>query len=319
VNVIYIHHPHELKQIDFPELSMALGFFDGVHLGHQKVITEAKKTAEEKGVKSAVMTFDPHPSVVLGKSVQHVEYITPLDEKISFIEQLGIEYLFVVHFTKEFASLLPQEFADSYLIGLNVKYVTAGFDYTYGKMGRGTMETLPFHSRNQFQSAIVPKLEWSEGKISSTKIRSKIAAGETAELPALLGRYYTTSGKVIHGDKRGRTIGFPTANVEHSDDYLIPPTGVYAVKIKVEGKWYGGVCNIGYKPTFHNEKMKKPSVEVHIFEFNQDIYGQNVTIEWHKHIRSEQKFAGINELVKQINQDKEEAAQYLKRLKENAF
>ncbi|WP_080846404.1 bifunctional riboflavin kinase/FAD synthetase [Cytobacillus gottheilii] len=316
MKVIYIHHPHELKQSDFPELSIALGFFDGVHLGHQKVILEAKKTAEEKGVKSAVMTFDPHPSVVLGKSVQHVEYITPLDAKISLIEDLGIQYLFVVHFTKEFASLLPQEFADSYLIGLNVKYVTAGFDYSYGKMGRGTMETLPFHSRSQFQSAIVPKLEWNEGKISSTKIRSMIAEGETAELPALLGRHYMTSGVVIHGDKRGRTIGFPTANVEHADEYLIPPTGVYAVNIQVEGKWHEGVCNIGYKPTFHNEKMKKPSVEVHIFEFNEDIYGKTVTIEWHKHLRSERKFAGIDELVNQINQDKAEAAQYLKEVKE---
>ncbi|MBU8877878.1 bifunctional riboflavin kinase/FAD synthetase [Bacillus sp. FJAT-29790] len=315
MEVISIHHPHQLNKLDYPELAMALGYFDGVHLGHQKVILQAKKIAGEKGIKSAVMTFDPHPSVILAKSTQHVEYITPLKDKIHLISNLGIDYLFIVHFTREFANLLPQEFVDQYLIGLNVQHVVAGFDYSYGRMGKGTMETLPFHSREQFDFSVVPKLSSKEEKVSSTLIRSYIRDGETEGLPSLLGRYYTTSGTVIHGDKRGRTIGFPTANVDLGADYIIPPLGVFCVRFFVEGRWYDGVCNIGYKPTFKKEQSAKPSIEVHIFDFDQDIYGQDVIIEWHLHLRREQKFSGIDELVDQIEKDKEKALHYFEKIR----
>ena len=179
---------------------MALGYFDGVHLGHQHVIMEAQRTAVSKGMKSAVMTFDPHPSVVLGKSVQHIEYITPLEEKARVIEDMGVDYLFVIHFTTEFSSLLPQEFIDQYIIGLNVKHVVAGFDYTYGKMGKGTMETIQFHSRNQFDFTMVSKLATpAEDKISSTLIRSLLRDGKVELMPKLLGRFYTTTGIVEIG------------------------------------------------------------------------------------------------------------------------
>jgi riboflavin kinase / FMN adenylyltransferase len=304
-----LYFPLNIDKRDLPPLAMALGYFDGVHMGHLEVIMNAKQQAEEKGLASAVMTFDPHPSVVLGKNVQHIQYITPLTDKIKIIEKLGIDYLFIVHFTAEFANLLPQEFIDQYVIGLNVKHVVAGFDYTYGRMGKGTMETLPFHSREQFSYTIVPKYSKGDEKVSSTRIRSLLKEGAMKELEALLGRCYTTTGIVIHGDKRGRTIGFPTANVDINEEYILPPLGVYAVKIQVDGIWYKGVCNVGYKPTF-KEKALRPSIEVHIFEFDQDIYGQEVTIEWHLYLRKEQKFSGIEELVAQIEKDKNNAIHY---------
>jgi riboflavin kinase / FMN adenylyltransferase len=304
--------PISLTNNDYPPLVMALGYFDGVHLGHQQVILEAKNQANVRGLKSAVMTFDPHPSVVLGKSKTHVQYITPLTDKIKIIEELGIDYLYIVHFTPEFANLLPQEFVDQYVIGLNVKHVVAGFDFTYGRMGKGTMETLPFHSRDQFSYSVVPKLTQEEEKISSTRIRQLLSEGKTDELPALLGRFYTTSGVVVHGDKRGRTIGFPTANIDLHEEYLIPPLGVYAVKMKVENEWVDGVCNVGYKPTFNKEALKL-SVEVHLFDFNRDIYGQEVLVEWHLYIRKEQRFSGIDELVKQIEKDKQNALIYFEK------
>ncbi|WP_245640279.1 bifunctional riboflavin kinase/FAD synthetase [Neobacillus massiliamazoniensis] len=297
---------------DFPPLSMALGYFDGVHCGHQQVILEAKKQAEENGLYSAVMTFDPHPSVVLGKNEKHIQYITPLEEKIEIIEELGIDYLFIVHFTTEFANLVPQEFIDQYVIGLNVKHVVAGFDYTYGRMGKGTMETIPFHSRNQFTFSVIPKLTKNHEKVSSTRIRHLLKEGRTVEIPQLLGRFYTTSGIVIHGDKRGRTIGFPTANIAMDDDYILPPLGVYAVKIEVDGTWFQGICNVGFKPTFKME-ASKPSVEVHILHFENDIYGQKVKIEWQLYLRKEQKFTGVAELVNQLEQDKQHAIQYFQR------
>lgn len=310
MEVITIHHPHQLKRQDQPPIVMALGYFDGVHLGHRRVISEAKAIADEKEMKSAVITFDPHPSVVLGKEIKHVEYISPLEDKIDRIANLGIDYLFIIQFTREFANLLPQEFVDQYLIELNVKHVVAGFDYTYGRMGKGTMETLPFHSREQFSFTVIPKLANNAEKISSTLIRSHIRAGKMEELESLLGRYYTTKGAVIHGDKRGRTIGFPTANVGLQGDYIIPPLGVYCVRFFVNNKWYDGICNVGFKPTFNKEAIDKPSIEVHIFDFDKDIYGQDVIIEWHQYLRKEQKFSGIEELITQIEKDKAAAIEY---------
>lgn len=312
----------EVKKLDFPLIidknewppfAMALGYFDGVHRGHQAVILEAKKQADENGLSSAVMTFDPHPSVVLGKNQKPIQYITPLAEKIKILEEMGIDYLFIVHFTGEFANLLPQEFIDQYVIGLNVKYVVAGFDFTYGRMGKGTMETLPFHSREQFSYSVVPKYTTGDEKVSSTRIRNLLMDGRTDELPALLGRFFSISGKVIHGDKRGRTIGFPTANIDVNDEYIMPPLGVYAVKMKLDRAWYQGVCNVGYKPTFNKEALKI-SVEVYLFDFDQDIYGKEVTIEWHLYLRKEQKFSGIEELVTQIEKDKQNAIRYFKRI-----
>ncbi|KKK39559.1 riboflavin biosynthesis protein RibF [Mesobacillus campisalis] len=310
MELIKLNHPNSYKREDFPPLALAMGYFDGVHLGHQEVIKSAIKAAEDNGLKSAVMTFDPHPSVVLGKSIKHVEYITPLEEKVAIIEQLGVDYLFIVHFTHEFAGLLPQEFIDGYVIGLNAKQAVAGFDFTYGKMGKGTMETIQFHSRGQFDYTVVPKLSTSGEKISSTAIRTRLKAGEMDKIPGHLGRWYTTSGTVVHGDKRGRTIGFPTANVDVNKDYILPPIGVYAVRIMVKGDWHQGVCNLGYKPTFKDEKASRPSVEVYIFDFNEEIYGEQVVVEWHLRIRSERKFAGIDQLVEQIGKDKEEAKSY---------
>ncbi|MCL6574453.1 MAG: riboflavin biosynthesis protein RibF, partial [Bacillus sp. (in: Bacteria)] len=288
---------------EFPPLAIALGYFDGVHRGHQRVILEAKEQASVKGIHSAVMTFDPHPSVVLGKNKTHVQYITPLAEKIQIMAGLSIDYLFIIHFTSEFANLLPQEFIDQYLIGLNVQHIVAGFDFTYGRMGKGTMETMPFHSRDKFTYSVVPKFTYGGEKVSSTRIRNLLKEGRTDELPGLLGRFYTTSGEVIHGDKRGRTIGFPTANVDVTEESIIPPLGVYAVRLKIGTQWYNGVCNLGFKPTFNMEVLK-PSVEVHIFNFNEDIYGVEVVIEWHLYLRKEQKFSGIEELVTQIEKDK---------------
>jgi riboflavin kinase / FMN adenylyltransferase len=309
LEVIKLEFPLNIDKTQIPPLSMALGYFDGVHLGHQKVILEAKKQANQKGLLSAVMTFDPHPSVVLGKNEKHVQYITPLAEKINLIEELGIDYLFIVNFTAEFANLLPQEFIDQYVIDLNVKHVVAGFDFSYGRMGKGSMETLPFHSREKFTFTIVDKFTSGDEKVSSTRIRQYIKNGRTTELPELLGRFYTTAGIVVHGDKRGRTIGFPTANVDTMDEFILPPLGVYAVKIKIGQDWYEGVCNVGYKPTFNKDALKV-SVEAHIFNFKKDIYGKKVTIEWHQYLRKEQKFSGIDELVAQIEKDKQNAIEY---------
>lgn len=315
MKVIAIEHPHQFNAEDFPPLSIALGFFDGVHKGHQKVIKTAVNKASMDGISSGVMTFDPHPSAVLGKDVKHVRYITPIQDKIGLIEELGVDYLFIIHFTGEFASLLPQEFVDDYLINLHVCHVVAGFDYTYGRYGKGTMETLPFHSRESFTQTTVEKQMLDSEKVSSTRIRKTLGDGNFGEFHYLVGRFYITRGFVIHGEKRGRQLGFPTANIEVSDNYLFPATGVYAVRMKIDGSWHDGVCNVGYKPTFHEKRPEHPSVEVHVLAFDGDLYGKEIEIEWHKRLRSEKKFNGLQALIRQIEADKSEAQAYFKRSK----
>jgi riboflavin kinase / FMN adenylyltransferase len=317
LKVLTIHHPHSLAKTDFPPLVMALGYFDGIHLGHQKVISTAKKIADEHHWKSAVMTFDPHPSVVLSPNHNHVELITPLDEKIRLIESLGIDYLIIVRFTSNFASLDPGEFVNQYIIGLNVQHVVAGFDFTYGKFGKGTMETIPLHSNNKFNYTKIEKLvdQNGEEKVSSTLTRKLLREGDLTGVHHLLGRFYRTSGVVIHGEKRGRQIGFPTANIQLKNDYIVPKNGVYAVRIFVNDTWFNGVCNIGVKPTFKNPDEFAQTIEVHIIHFDYSIYGEEVIIEWHKRMRDEKKFDGIETLIKQIAMDKQTAIDYFKQLK----
>lgn len=314
MKVITLHHPHLVKENDLPKLSIALGFFDGVHLGHQQVIQKAVDHAKANGLKSGVMTFNPHPSVVLSNKKTEVDYLTSVDRKLELFEKLGVDYTFVVRFTSSFAGLDPQQFVDQYLLPLNVVHVTAGFDYTYGKFGRGTMETLPFHSRNRFTSTIVGELSDDKEKISSTRIRETLHQGKVDEARKLLGYPYQLEGTVVHGDKRGRKIGFPTANIDINSQLLIPATGVYAVRLWVLDQWVDGVCNVGYKPTFKSPDVKELTVEVHLFDFNQNVYGENVLLEWHVRIRSERKFNGIEELVAQIELDKKEALAYFSQL-----
>ncbi|ASB60934.1 riboflavin biosynthesis protein RibF [Bacillus sp. A053] len=315
MKTIHITHPHHLMKEEQAKSVMALGYFDGVHLGHQKVIGTAKQIAEEKGLTLAVMTFHPHPSHVLGRDKEPKDLITPLEDKINQIEQLGTEILYVVKFNEVFASLSPKQFIDQYIIGLNVQHAVAGFDFTYGKYGKGTMETMPADLDGKAECTMVEKLTEQDKKISSSYIRTALQNGDVELANVLLGQPYFIKGIVIHGDKRGRTIGFPTANVGLNNSYIVPPTGVYAVKAEVNGEVYNGVCNIGYKPTFYEKRPEQPSIEVNLFDFDQEVYGAAIKIEWYKRIRSERKFNGIKELTEQIEKDKQEAIRYFNNLR----
>lgn len=302
-----IDHTQFKNELSFKPAAMAIGYFDGIHMGHREVICTAKAIADEHGLESAVMTFDPHPSVILGRERTEKAHITPIEDKMKVIEQLGIDRLYIVTFSKEFASLTPQQFVDDFIIGYNIKHVVAGFDFSFGKKGEGTMETLPFHSRGEFEHTVVDKVSIDGQKVSSTLIRSLIEHGQVKDIPKYLGRNYQVRGTVIHGDNRGHTIGFPTANIRLSDTYMVPKTGVYAVKMSVNGEWHEGVCNVGYKPTFKEKQPDKPSIEVHLFSFDASIYGEDVIVEWCDHIRNETKFSSIDELKGQITKDIEAA------------
>lgn len=305
MEIIHLSYPNQLT---IPEslgpISLALGFFDGVHRGHQQVIGQAMKTAEERGIKSAVMTFDPHPSLVLGGRKERLLYITPLSHKIELLEAQGVDICFIVRFTSELANLTPEAFIEHFVKELGVVHCTAGFDYTFGKFGKGDMALLEAESDGKYSVTTVEKQESAAEKISSTRIRGLLQEGDVLQAAQLLGRPHTIRGTVVNGDKRGRTIGFPTANVEPEHGSFVPAGGVYAVRIFVQGVWYDGVCNIGVKPTFNDPEHAKRTVEVYILDFEQSIYGEEVEVEWYERIRSEQKFAGIDELKAQIEKDK---------------
>lgn len=300
-----LSYPHSLQMNELPPTIAAIGFFDGIHLGHQKVIQTAVKEAKEKNMESAVITFHPHPSVILKSENKKIKYITPLEEKQEIIKNLHVDRLYIIEFSKDLSLLSPQKFIDHFIISLHIKGLIAGFDYTYGHKGQGNMENISLYANNHFTYRIIPKVELSNEKISSTRIRELLTSGKMEEVNTLLGRPFSLSGIVVEGDKRGRKIGYRTANLQVKSDTLLPKSGVYAVKVFYKNHSYEGIANIGVKPTF-KDHLIEPSIEVHIFDFNQNVYGKNLVIQLIKYIRDEKKFNGIEELISQIKQDEQE-------------
>lgn len=305
-----LHVTHPLKDYEIPTENTVLimGFFDGVHLGHQKVIKTGVDLAHEHNLKSVLFTFDRSPRVVYQKE-QNFKYLSSEARKQELIAQLGVDYLYFIEFTKEFSKLSPQEFVDDYMIGLHAKYVVAGFDYTYGKRDIANMETLPKYSRDEFKIITVPKQTFEQEKIGSTSIKELIETSQIDEANELLGYTYQNSGIVIHGLQRGRTLGFPTANLAVGKGELIPSIGVYVTRILVGDKWYDSMTSVGYNVTF--SENTGVTVECNIFDFDQDIYGQDVKIEWLHYLRGEVKFDGAQGLVDQLKLDRENSKSFL--------
>lgn len=311
-----LHHPYDKSGLHSDDIVLILGFFDGVHKGHVEVISKGVEIAKEKNLKSVVMTFNRHPSLVYQKyhPTRHA-YLTTNERKVDLIKRLGVDILYEAEFTSKLGSLTPKEFIQQYMIDWHAKYVVAGFDYTYGKKDVANMQTLPELAKGRFEVVTVDKKTDDDGKISSTRIRELISKGHIKEANELLGYYYYTSGYVIHGEARGRTLGYPTANIEPHPYVFIPEIGIYAVRIKVDGKWYNGMASIGYNVTFGFRNNQ--SIEVNIFDFNETIYGEDVEIKWIEYLRDEMKFDSGDELVDQLAKDKELSEEILSNIDEN--
>ncbi|PIC81356.1 bifunctional riboflavin kinase/FMN adenylyltransferase [Sporosarcina sp. P18a] len=306
MKIYRLRYPDSINIRQHLASSLAIGFFDGVHKGHQEVIRSAKKVADDLSIETAVMTFDPHPSQLF--SGKNVGYITPIEEKIRVLESLGVDTLFIVSFDWELASLSPQKFIDIFIKGLGVKHVTAGFDFTFGSKGSGTMKEMQELSEGEFGTTVISKVTFNQAnKVSSTEIRQLLSNGDVEAAAVLLGRPFRTMGEVIHGEKRGRQLGFPTANIQTAEEHVVPASGVYAVRCLIGDTWYRGVCNMGVKPTFHDPEHRIPTAEVHLLDVNMDLYGQKMAIEWLYRIRSEQKFDSLDALKMQIGKDKQTA------------
>lgn len=306
MKVIELSYPMIAEQLDKP-LTLVLGFFDGVHLGHQKVIETGRKDALAKDHYLAVMSFNQHPSVVFTKN-KNMMYLTDEKHKIKMLESIGVDIFYIVSFTSKFASLSPQQFVDDYIIKLGAKTVVTGFDYHFGRKAAGDVEMLKTLGDNIFDTICVEKLTQADRKISSTDIRSFLMDGNVEAAADFLGRAYVNSGVVVHGDARGRTIGFPTANIEVSSTQILPKESIYVVEICVNHIWYRGMASIGRNVSF--EENRPVSVEVHIFDFHDDIYGEHVTVRWLKKLRSEIKFDTIDALIAQLEDDEKNSRAY---------
>ncbi len=292
---------------------LVLGFFDGVHRGHQHVIAAGRAEAKRRGLRLALMTFDKHPAIVYGGADEaSFTYLSPRKRKAQLMEQCGVDDYYIVHFTPEFAHLQPQAFVDQYLVGLNAAVVVAGFDYTYGKRDVANMALLPGYAQGRFEVVEVPELDDGGSKVSSTRIRQALASADVDAANQLLGYHYQTTGIVIHGEARGRTLGYPTANIQSGVQEEIPGIGIYTVRMFVNGKWQPGMASVGRNVTFG--AGRNVTLEINLFDFTGDIYGAAVQVEWLHYLRGEVKFTGAEGLIKQLAQDEINSKAYLAKL-----
>lgn len=317
MKTIFLNHPYQVEQIVDEPIILALGFFDGIHKGHKKVITTAKQMAVRKNCKVAVMSFNQHPSILFQQlDPSSVKYLSPLERKQELLEELGVDLFYVVNFTSEFAALQPQEFVDQYIVGLHAQMVVAGFDYTYGKHEIANMQLLDSYSKGRFSIITIPEQRNRFGKIGSTGVREALVAGDMALANQFLGYTYQISGEVVHGFGRGgKLLGYPTANITYPAAAFLPAKGVYVVEMQIDDQWYLAMASIGVNPTF--DDVTKLTIEVHILDFDQDIYGKNVRVAWHHFLRPELKFDGIEALIAQLQQDEYATREYYKQHQQN--
>lgn len=292
----------DLKNITtrFTNSVVTLGNFDGLHLGHQELIKMVIKRARETGAVSLVVTFRPHPLKILAPE-KCPPLISIYEEKIGLFEKLGIDVLVKIPFTMDFSAMAPEDFVKDVLCGLlGAKEIFVGYNYRFGRGRQGNVQTLKkLGEKFGFVVREVQQISLAGEVISSSKIRHLLRDGEVEHASKLLGRTYAVTGLVVKGDGRGRGLGFPTANIvpKHA---IIPANGVYAARLYVRDRLYDGIANIGLRPTFQEKSL---TIEVHVFDFDEDIYHEEVSLYFVKKIREEKKFRNADALITQINAD----------------
>ena len=281
------------------EYVLVIGNFDGVHLGHQKLIEIAKLSR----LKIAILTFNPHPMTLI-KDIKDVKYITPYEEKKKIFENLGVDLFLTVNFNQKVMRTSKEEFI-TFLKKLNFKEIVCGYDFTFAYMGQGNANDL----KKCFTTHVIDKYSIDGVRVSSTNIREYLQKGNIEDANKMLGRSYSISGKVIHGNKVGRTLGFKTANIDYND-YILPKNGVYLCEIDYKKRKLFGMANIGYNPTINSQESIR--LEVNIFNFDEEIYGDTLKVSFIKNVREEKKFSSKAELIEELNNNKEFGMKFFK-------
>ncbi len=299
---------------DFRKLPNAVvtsGTFDGVHIGHQKILARLEKVRQSIGGESVVITFWPHPRKVVSTDSDDLKLLTTIEEKIELLEQVGVNHLIIIPFTKEFSQLSSEQFVREIIVEkIGTKKLVIGYDHRFGRNREGSFEYLVQNATHYgFEVEEISRQDIEHITVSSTRIRKALLEGNIHPANEYLGRNYSLQGKVIKGNQLGRTIGSPTANIQGRDEYkLIPADGVYAVKVQWKDAVYGGMLNIGMRPTVQGAHR---TVEVNIFDFNQDIYDEALKVSFLERLRAEQKFSGLEALKEQLRRDEEAARKIL--------
>ena len=281
---------------------LSLGMFDGVHFGHISIINLLKSVAQENNLETAILTFWPHPRKVFNPN-DEIKLLNTLNEKLNLLENANLDVVFLKSFDENFRNLTGEEFIRQILVQkLNVKHIIIGHDHVFGKNKSGNFELLQKLSKElDFVVQQLDAVKEGEFNISSTKIRNCLANGNIIGANKMLGYHYSVSGKVIDGKKLGRTIGYPTANIEVDELKLLPKKGAYIVEVYVKNKFYKGMLSIGTNPTVNGDKL---TVEVYILDFNEDIYGEEITVKFRDFLHEEIKFESLEKLIERLDEDK---------------
>jgi len=288
------------RKIGYGKVVLTVGFYDGIHRGHQKIIKEVVQEAKRRGMRSCLVTFRPHPSEFFRGRV--LSLLTTWEEKKEILKGLGLDLVLVLRFTTHLASLSPEAFLGKLLGSLELDELIVGENFVFGHERQGNIQWLQENqNRFRFRLRIVPLLKVEGEKLSSSLVRQWIERGEIEKATQSLGRYPTIIGKVIGGKKRGRLLGYPTANLESDPKKLLPPSGVYAGRVNLKGRFYKGMINVGAKPTFEDSSF---GVEVHILKFSGHIYGHTIKIELASRIRSVAEFTSPSQLSRRLEADR---------------
>lgn len=309
MEVIKVHHPLDKALVPAGPVVLAMGFFDGVHRGHQAVLARAREEAKALGLPLAVLTYDKLPGIVYSRYPRGVHYLMTIARKLALFETAGVDLVYLVDFTGTLGALPPQDFVQDYLLAMHAQTVVAGFDHTYGPKDVATMAHLPEYAAGRFKVLTVAETAAGGKKVSSTRIRKLVDEGKVAAANDLLGYRYQTHGIVVHGLARGRTLGYPTANVDWDPRERVPGIGVYAVRFRVNGKWYPGMASVGYNVTFDDGHQK--TIEVNLLDYSGNLYGEHVVVEWVQRLRGEVKFKDAAALVAQLDEDAVKTRQVL--------
>jgi riboflavin kinase/FMN adenylyltransferase len=293
---------------------LTVGTFDGVHAGHKVLINRVLSISEKKKARSVIVTFDPHPREIINPGDSGIKLLSTLDERRELLEDIGIDEMIVVPFDRDFSLLTSEEFVHRIIWKkIGVSHFVIGYDHQFGRNREGTIETVRRLGQELgFTAEVVSKQEVGNKTVSSTAIRNAIQRDGNMKLAAsFLERYYLLNGTVVHGDKRGHKIGYPTANVQTDQkNKVVPKNGVYAVWVRVEGKYHGAMLNIGVRPTFNGEEKR---IEAFIFDFDGDLYGKPIQVQFAERIRDEIAFSSVEQLKSQLGEDHKTAKRILKK------
>lgn len=295
---------------DFPSIPHAVvtsGTFDGVHLGHQKILHRLSELAKKSKGETVLLTYWPHPRLVLYPKEHHLRLLSSFEEKVALLRDFGIDHLITLPFTQEFSQMSSVDFIQQILVEkIQTKCLVIGYDHKFGKNREGSFDYLQAHSKELgFDLEEISRQDVDDMGVSSSKIRTALESGDLTTATSYLGRPYSLSGEVVEGQQIGRSIGFPTANILVKDDYkLLPKNGVYAVNVQVENRQYKGMLNLGNRPTVAGEQK---TIEVHLFDFSGNLYHKQVSVAFIQFLREEKKFADLAALKSQLILDQEKA------------